>query len=519
MGTASRDSGTVGSQAFQRWARRLRIGAWVVGIPLSVAGLWQVVRIVQIVAAGEAAQSGLPERVLGAFVFLTLGIGGPWMVHSLLDRGWAYYQRVRFHPEAPWLWNAAWADGRIPHSRGARAARAWAGGAILSGALIGGAVLLAPVAAPHGIPPRALYTVVAAVALWLLVQAVLETVRWRKFGVSYCHLVENPGVVGGWLRVRLELPQGLRPGDAVQFRLKHLYRRSKRGGSGRGGPKTLWQLEHTVPFEAMEVEGGSTTHVRVDLYIPREAGVGQAAFRKGDYWWRLEARARLLGLDYSASFDVPVFVTRDSRDETPQEAIDQFGAAVDASMHFQSPPHVSVVPVGDGLVIHGEPAPGLGKHLLFLAILAAVVAGSAALFGGAGTDWIRVALGFVLTSPIVLILLLMLYARSEVHVTREGATRRWRFLCFERTQQAHVADGHEVALQAYSGRGGNEAYRVYIKCTADAQDTLLGQLRNPTVATRIEHRKQAEWLKNLISSLWHAGEPVARGTPKSSGRP
>jgi len=390
---------------------------------------------------------------------------------------------------------------------------------VISGALFGGAALAAPLVAPYGIQPRVLYAVAAVGALWLLARAVLETARWRKFGVSYCHLVENPGVVGGWLRARLELPQRLRPGDAVQFTLRHLYRRSKRGGSGSRIPKTLWQLQRSVAFDAMDVKDGYATHVPVDFFIPRHAGVDQAAFRKGDYWWRLEARAKLLGLDYTASFDVPVFVTRDSRDETPQEAIELFGDAVDDSTQFQEPPHVSVIPAENGLIIHGEPAPGLGKHVLYLTILAAVVAGSVALFGGAGTDWFRMALGVVLTSPIVLLLLLMLYARSEVHVTPEGAMRRWRFLWFERTQQARVADGPEVAIQAYPGRGGNEAYRVYIKCTADAQDTLLGQLRNPTVATHIEQRAQAEWLKNLISSYWYAGQPAARRTPKASERP
>lgn len=179
-------------------------------------------------------------------------------------------------PDKPWLINKEWAHRQVPRYWGHREAlivfapfvalgcAAMTVFALVKGSLFGAAVIFAAGIAMVGITGQ---------------RGLIWRLRRRRYGESVCRLLTLPGVVGGWLKADVEcrLPPGPEP---VIVRLRNV----------RGEGKTereLWRMEQGLALTPPAAPGAP-------VIVPV----------------RLQIRKKAAGLDFLATFSVPVYDTQ-----------------------------------------------------------------------------------------------------------------------------------------------------------------------------------------------------------------
>ena len=144
------------------------------------------------------------------------------------------------------------------------------------------------------------------IGLLLLGWAIRTTIAWKKFGASTFKMLSVPGVIGGSLSGAIETSVKLRPQDGFHLRLACVKR--VRVGSGKDSSTTetvLWQAEKTMNEDLLDEPRRSG--IPVSFPIPADAMPTDNTVPTNAIIWRLVAQAKLPGVDYSATFEVPVF--------------------------------------------------------------------------------------------------------------------------------------------------------------------------------------------------------------------
>lgn len=157
----------------------------------------------------------------------------------------------------------------------------------------------------------------------LLVAAVRSSIRRRKFGISRLHLSTKPALPGHGLAGTLHVGGRIRP--AGGFRLVLSCVRIETAGSGgarRTSERILWQEEQRVGglFGTGMPGEGPVTVIPVGFRIDSSAPPTDEGDPGARIVWRLTASARTPGVDYAASFEVPVFRTAETPALAEQDA-------------------------------------------------------------------------------------------------------------------------------------------------------------------------------------------------------
>jgi len=209
-----------------------------------------------------------------------------------------------------------------------------------------------------------------AVGVGLLVWAVRATLRYRRFGVSQLDLATLPGVVGHALEGTLRTPEGLRPVEGFRVVLTCIRRVTTGSGDDRSTSETvLWQEEQRVD--------GTGVTIPVAFAIPADAAPSDPGQASDGTLWRLDVTADVPGVDYAASFEVPVFRTAESaRPRTNPERAVAARSGVPAG--YQQPPgspiQVSTTRRGTEIYYPRARNPGAATGLtVFLGIWVAVI--------------------------------------------------------------------------------------------------------------------------------------------------
>ena len=149
--------------------------------------------------------------------------------------------------------------------------------------------------------------VAVAVGLFFMLGALFMTVRLRRFGVSVLTLDVAPHV-GGRLRGKVTSSVDV---TASEWRLMlHCVETIKISGNSSAARRSTierWKFETTLPGEAYSVGQG----VPVDIAIPQDAlalrdPIERARQTRGTLLWALALRGKRDGLDYLASFEIPM---------------------------------------------------------------------------------------------------------------------------------------------------------------------------------------------------------------------
>ena len=149
------------------------------------------------------------------------------------------------------------------------------------------------------------------VGLVLLGAAVYEAMRVFRYGRSTLRLGAVPGVVGGELTGVVVVPERLKVKGPYQVKLECVQQKtSHQGGETETKSVSLW--EDTRLIDQTLSDKGGQRGVPIRFIIPSGEKPTDSE-NDQPVTWKLTLEAKVLGPDYKAEFEVPVFVTADSQ--------------------------------------------------------------------------------------------------------------------------------------------------------------------------------------------------------------
>lgn len=272
-------------------------------LPFAAVGTFTLIGAVRSFLAGAEPQQTFFLACFG----IAFGLAGFGLIFAALwgskkaERDEALRAR---HPGEPWLHNEEWKSRRIgDDSRGGMIAL-WLFG-ILWNAIASPVLLFFPREWEKGNYAILIGLIFPLIGVCLIVAAVRATLRALRFHRSTFVLDTLPAPVGGMLRGRVEVPYApLAQADSIVVRLSAVRRR-------RSGKSTtdsiLWQNDEELARGAI---ARMPDRVSIPVAIAIPAGLPQSD-DDGDekMIWRLSVDAEVPGVDYHASFVVPVFDT------------------------------------------------------------------------------------------------------------------------------------------------------------------------------------------------------------------
>lgn len=134
--------------------------------------------------------------------------------------------------------------------------------------------------------------------------------RWRKYGVSVFEMAEVPGVLGGSLGGVVMMRSPVRATDGFRLLLRSMHRWSSGTGKNRKThTETLWEREQTLPTPDSRF---GQRMLPVLFTIPYDCQPTHKFNSNKEHYWELVVTGKSPGIDYKASFVVPVFKTESS---------------------------------------------------------------------------------------------------------------------------------------------------------------------------------------------------------------
>ena len=218
------------------------------------------------------------------------------------------------HPDEPWLWRKAWADGKINSSDKVAVlcpvafALFWN----LFPALIWYHLWRAERLLPKD--RIALYFAIAftVIGVVLLVWALVAILRWWKYRRSLFEMASTPGVIGGQLAGVVRTSVKVEPEDGFHVKLSCVHCENTRHGSkSRIVRNLVWQEEQTISHDLLKYNADGSA-IPVQFQIPHECRPTDDQDANSVVLWNLTVAAKTPGLDYHATFEVPVFKTTES---------------------------------------------------------------------------------------------------------------------------------------------------------------------------------------------------------------
>ena len=208
-------------------------------------------------------------------------------------------------PDRPWRHVPQWAHGRIQDAPAKQAAAALGVFASVWMAVVIGVALLAKERDDLRSDPTVLVFLglFGLVGLGLVAGTIYMTIAGRKFGPATLEMSSVPGVLGGWLRGNILLPEEVPGGCEARVRLA--CRRDSTGSS---------RLSYDVWKEETTVMTGASLPVafRIPFDLPESDLPDMPSAGTMRVSWLLSIAASLPGVDYAAVFSVPVFATETS---------------------------------------------------------------------------------------------------------------------------------------------------------------------------------------------------------------
>jgi hypothetical protein len=413
--------------------------------------------------------------IAGFGVFFMVFAGGfYWMAWRGLKKQTEQQARREQFAAEPWKIRDDWATGRISASDRSGLAVAWIF-AVFWNAVAWPAMFALPRELAKGNKAILVTVLFPAIGIGLLVWAIRATIRQRKFGNTVLTLQTIPGAVGGVLAGTLRFPQPLAARDGVQLRLTCVNRVTTGHGKHRSTQQHIrWQEEMTIQ---------KNQDVPVFFRLPADVPATDFSTPNNDIVWQLEARAATPGVDFLATFDVPVFAV--PQPTTP---------AADPTTAFRESPALYQPPANSR--IRFDPFARGGPTFFFPA---ARNPGAIAGFGiftviWGAVIWFMIAKGAPLVFPIVFGLFELVFLFGLIHmllwstrvtitpqeVRLESGIGPWRRLTV--IPRAEVAE-FKLAVGMQAGR---RAYHdIHLHRTTGKIVTL---------ASALADKREAEWL-------------------------
>jgi hypothetical protein len=477
---------SVATQPVQKSSKFASGCLFVFALPFAAGGVLAAYQVVATLRDPQRVANDVVGLAVFAFLFCAAGFGMMAFAIYNLRHGDDVPEVERRYPAQPWMWRKDWADGRISDHSKAGVIGLWFFAVVWSGISVPLAWMLL-----RNEPEKkgAFFVLIfPLVGVGLVVAAIYRTLRHLRYGNSYFVLASRPGVIGRSLQGTVETRFRQAPGT-VSIRLSAIRRVTSGSGKSRS------TSEHVKWQDASEIDGASLpmgphgTNIPVSFEIPADAPETDNRNRDNELVWRLEISADVPGVDYSTTFEVPVFNTGavPLSEEELQAARTRRRSRVRGVVPAESKVVISNTPRG-GTEFLFPPRRKLGSTLgglAFLAVWFAFVVGLA-MFGAP--------MAFPGIFGAVGLLLLAAFAGSLFYVARvtvEASTLTIRHSVLGLGPAPRVLKLDEVKdiTVHFTGEGKAITWELKAKM-ADGQEF--------SAAAMIPEQREAEWIAEKI---------------------
>lgn len=154
-----------------------------------------------------------------------------------------------------------------------------------------------------------LFPLIGIGLIWI---AVAEALRLFRFGKSTFRMATIPGVVGGELTGVVMVPESVRPSKPYRVKLACIEQQTRmRGGESERTSVAIWEDSRYI--DQTLSDDSNAQGVPIQFIIPSgEKPTDPDA--EEPVQWKLTIEAEVPGPDFKAQFEVPVFVTADSKE-------------------------------------------------------------------------------------------------------------------------------------------------------------------------------------------------------------
>ena len=218
----------------------------------------------------------------------------------------------------PWLKNKIWRDGHVRDSQLREASSLWF--AFLLTTLFS-LVLTEPILRSAELREGFFLLFALFLPLFSLILftwALYRTLHLLKYGRSTLQLVTFPGVIGGQFIAVLYTQKKLADTHHIRAKLACIHETVSGVGRTKSTHRTvIWSDELRLARTADE-NHPTRTAIPVAFTIPNAARPTDQFERHDRIFWKLTATAEEPGIDFAASFEVPIYITPDSgKNRTP----------------------------------------------------------------------------------------------------------------------------------------------------------------------------------------------------------
>jgi len=426
-----------------------------------------------------------PRQAFGA---LAAGIAFSVAGGGLIAAGIAGSRRARAsdalraeHPASPWMWRPEWSTGRIPDLGRGNLIYLWLF-AILWNAIALPMMLFLPDVTRAGNKAALIGLIFPVAGAGLLIAAVTTSLRLRRFRVSHFRMSPLPGALGGRVAGQVETTLGREVlGNSVVLVTLSCVRRTTSGGKSNSTTESvLWQEDAEHPAAVLP-NGPTGIVIPVSFIVPADLPPSSVEPGSSAVLWRLLVHADVPGVDYDATFEIPVFAT--GEDAEPR------AIAAHAARTNTLPPYVSVTRQGELWTIVVD-APRPTSALVSLGLFILLWNGAIALMIALGVPMFFVVITGIFDLIMLLAFIDMLSSRTTTTID-DG----WVTVGKRRVLRSDVTEV-EPKINMSSGRTGarhNVWYAVEVRTKIKRKLIVAIHLRNKRHAEAI-----AEKVKELI---------------------
>lgn len=227
--------------------------------------------------------------------------------------------------DAPWMRRNEWACGRIRSTGVAQIVLLWVLAALWNGFVL--TLMIVFWDDPEKKDMLKVLSLFCLIGVCLLVWAIRRTWAWLRFGNSVLELASTPGVIGGTLEGRIQTGVRTLPTKPVQLVLSCIRERRVERGTRCNRESditrnTVWETDRSVSVGRL-TQGPRGLEIPVRIAIPYGLPGSDDSDMNNRILWQLVVSCEVPGIDFRADFQVPVFVTADSKSEWTEEKVDE----------------------------------------------------------------------------------------------------------------------------------------------------------------------------------------------------
>jgi hypothetical protein len=322
----------------------------------------------------------------------------------------------------------------------------------------------------------------------LLIWAVRATIRWKRFGTSVVQMPSVPGIVGGPVAGTIQTALRELPERGFELKLRSIHRTVSGSGKNRSTKeRILWQEEQRVKKEEL-FPGYLGTSARFSFQIPGDCRPTDQEDSRSSVIWTLQVTANVPGVDYNATFDIPVFRTEDSSAASTAVNEEVRRVSGEELHHLRQDSKIRV-----------RIRPDSGKEIFFPAARNPGMAAGLTLFFliWSGFIWLLLHLGAPKIFPVVFGLFWMLiffgvldmwFGTSRLIVNAGDVVVKSGFLGIGRPRTFSPSEIEDIKTKIGTQSGGRSGTPFYdlVLVRRTGRDILIGRY--------IKNKREAEWL-------------------------